>query len=48
MIGLGMVSALAVVSLMAWAAARCPLGRALGLGMNCLAEASRGPHGALD
>ena len=26
-----------LLAVLAWAAARCPLGRALGLGMNCLA-----------
>jgi hypothetical protein len=45
MIGLGI---LFVVVTFGWATARCPLGRALGLGMNCLADASRGPQGALD
>ena len=46
MMGLGVL--LVMATLLAWAAARCPLGRALGLGMNCLADASRGPQGALD
>lgn len=46
MIGLGVL--LMMATALTWAAARCPLGRALGLGMSCLAEASRGPRGALD
>jgi hypothetical protein len=46
MIGLGLV--LTMTTALAWAAARCPLGRALGLGMNCLADASRDPRGMLD
>lgn len=37
--------AITITALLAWAAARCPLGRALRIGMNCLADAPRGPRG---
>ena len=33
---------------LAWAAARCPLGRAIALGMSGFAEASRERAGSLD
>ena len=40
-------AAIAGVALV-WAAARCPLGRAIALGMSGFAEASRGGAGSLD